>query len=857
MSLEHKEHPASLTAIFIRKNEIHIVDRIQDEKDPNAVFYFDKLFDSDTPNHEEKELLDEYFHKLSEQDLDSLSPRQIALLGRAYQLGLGVKTNIEKAIQLYNQAIVKNEPIALRYKAGLYKTGVSPDILATNLNSYLSLLKHAADRNDPQAQILVSDQLRKGKEVKEGKETGREKDVKLADAYLIRAAELKQIGAQIKLGMLLARALLEVKSEQTEIKEDPKKAILHFSLAAENGDPEALALLGLLLIKGTPEKQIDIGIEYIWTAAMTGNPRANIMLAKLYEEGVPESKIILPSLEYKEEGLKSNLARAAQSFRNAGKIGNNDLKRLLEKIKNKYQTPYDEEPFKALFHIAIALKDKDMFSRLWFQNPEQFVAMCLSEDWPNVSPLLNRVARAWVSEKMDQRKLFILFVLQDVAKSPQSLTAMLKEKKEKNLLTEGEISQIRLKTQILPLIFNIIAPKTDMVLKSYKNANRKPILDRLRHDDDDAFCYLEFSDLFYSNARIKHELESLTKYFAELEKRYSQQGTESISMHFNTREIFLLGIAFQYGIGVTQDLTKAKILYGIAEKNGEEVAKIYKAKLDGDKAFVELESELKLKEKNHPMLLFHLSSLYLEGNGEFKKNIEKSDQFLIAAANLKYLPALGQLGKKYARSLLKFTTESRIPENLEKAVFYLTQAAERGDPEALANLGMLLINGVPAPDINKALKYINEALKSQHPLAYQVLAMLNKEGIGVQKNWGNAAKLYRGSGGAAEIEAKLLFEDINKKYQSLGVIKSLFAKYHKEDFIALFHIAVILKDKALFAKLAGEDYKQFLDLILLEGPKWQHLVKPYLSSKVLPRIEADLKLPKLVTKSGETKGPRM
>ena len=73
--------------------------------------------------------------------------------------------------------------------------------------------------------------------------------------------------------------------------------------------------------------------------------------------------------------------------------------------------------------------------------------------------------------------------------------------------------------------------------------------------------------------------------------------------------------------------------------------------------------------------------------------------------------------------------------NYKLAINNFTKAAQAGDTQAQANLGVVYSNGEAVkPDFSKALYWLNKAVKKNVPSAYYNLAQMYLQGTGVRVN---------------------------------------------------------------------------------------------------------------------------
>lgn len=206
-----------------------------------------------------------------------------------------------------------------------------------------------------------------------------------------------------------------------------------------------------------------------------------------------------------------------------------------------------------------------------------------------------------------------------------------------------------------------------------------------------------------------------------------------------------VGELYEFGSGVTQDLSLALNYYNVAIQNGTEAyGKVYSVayaidridenKLDtiafekykeailehsiNDDAKNGYASLLEAAERGYVPAQFEIGTNYL--NGAYRPDIsgEKCEYWLSKAAEQNYIPAINNLGVYYERfgiGIYNFSfSEKKRTEGLEfiKKGFNLFQkAAEAGHPQAQVAVGIYYQqgNGIVSVDYNEAYKWYSAA----------------------------------------------------------------------------------------------------------------------------------------------------
>ena len=166
-----------------------------------------------------------------------------------------------------------------------------------------------------------------------------------------------------------------------------------------------------------------------------------------------------------------------------------------------------------------------------------------------------------------------------------------------------------------------------------------------------------------------------------------------------------LGGFYEQGFGISRDFTRALGWYqkaadaglpegiynvGIAHEIGMGTA--------GDPAKA-LGFYQKAADKGLAMAHFKLYAVYARGQGTPPDN-DQAFTHLLKAADAGFIPAQGEAAKVHLNGLLG------RPKNPEKALAYVSRAAERGDPQAAYDLALMHRDGVGAKaDRGAALRW--------------------------------------------------------------------------------------------------------------------------------------------------------
>jgi TPR repeat protein len=194
-------------------------------------------------------------------------PAAQTLLGEILRRGLGVKQDIDAAIDWYTLAAAKGDAEAL-YALGrmhLDGIGVEPDSAAA-----ADFFRRAADAGQPVAAREFAYLLLQGE--------GTERNAMLAAAYLRRAAGEGDMDAQFALAGLYAEGVGVVESDE--------QAARWYAAAARAGHVGAQIEYAILLFngRGAPKDEA-VAARWFRQAAAADNPLAQVRLARLLAEG--------------------------------------------------------------------------------------------------------------------------------------------------------------------------------------------------------------------------------------------------------------------------------------------------------------------------------------------------------------------------------------------------------------------------------------------------------------------------------------------------------------------------------------------------------------------------------------------
>lgn len=119
-----------------------------------------------------------------------------------------------------------------------------------------------------------------------------------------------------------------------------------------------------------------------------------------------------------------------------------------------------------------------------------------------------------------------------------------------------------------------------------------------------------------------------------------------------------------------------------------------------------------------------LGNIYRLGKGDVAMNPKLAEEYLTKSSELGFALAQYDLA-------LMYDVGDKIPENREKAVYWMQEATKSGYPEALYSMGVWMERGyLGKPDMKKVLDLYEQAANKGHINAKKSLVILYAEGHG-------------------------------------------------------------------------------------------------------------------------------
>lgn len=178
-----------------------------------------------------------------------------------------------------------------------------------------------------------------------------------------------------------------------------------------------------------------------------------------------------------------------------------------------------------------------------------------------------------------------------------------------------------------------------------------------------------------------------------------------------------LGVSYERGQGVEQDVSRAAQFYAAAAKQGLPVAEV------------------------------NLGVLYAEGNGVVEDD-ERATKLFMSAAEKGDAGGMNSLGVSYEIG-------EGIDVDLNLAMDWYRKAAAAGSIVARANIGNLYLRGLGVPlDYDIARKWISKAAEDGNSFGLFLLGELHENGNGVAIDRDRAIELYRQAATEGSVDAE-------------------------------------------------------------------------------------------------------
>jgi TPR repeat protein len=203
----------------------------------------------------------------------------------------------------------------------------------------------------------------------------------------------------------------------------------------------------------------------------------------------------------------------------------------------------------------------------------------------------------------------------------------------------------------------------------------------------------------------------------------------------------LLGVLFERGLGVRQELAEAAQWYRLAAQSGDAEAQYALARMHlvgaGLAADIEEAADLfqQAADQGHAVAAREFGYLLLQGKGREKNP-------MLAAAYLRRAAAGGDMDAQYTLAGLFVEGVGVVPDP-KQAARWFAEAAANGHLDAQVEYGIILFNGRGVPKNERAAAdWFMAAANADSPSAQLRLARLYVEGKGVEQDDADAARWY-------------------------------------------------------------------------------------------------------------------
>ncbi|MDR1678270.1 MAG: sel1 repeat family protein [Prevotellaceae bacterium] len=215
---------------------------------------------------------------------------------------------------------------------------------------------------------------------------------------------------------------------------------------------------------------------------------------------------------------------------------------------------------------------------------------------------------------------------------------------------------------------------------------------------------------------------------------------------------YLLGLCYEEGTGVNLDYTQAVYwLEKAAEQNHAKAAYSLGLMYNNGEGIIQSYTEaikwyMKAAEQGHTNAMNNIGSKYFNGQG-VEQNFAEAEKWFIKALSVEKLQIaldnITLLYKQRGYAASKFNEE--LKEKYENEDVNLESLRASTNPEDMFHLGVIYqlgFNGV-SQDLSEAKKWYEAAARKKNADAQNALGNMYYLGIGTEKNYNEAAQLYK------------------------------------------------------------------------------------------------------------------
>lgn len=703
-------------------------------------------------------------------------------LAELYEKGEDVKQDMKKAVELYEKAINLGNTFSMNNLGLLLQNGIKVE---KDTKRAIKLFEDSFELGNPQSLYFLGVLFHDGKEVP--------KDIQKAIEYYNKSIEIeKNTKSMINLGIIYKTGDC--------VEKNMVKAISLFEFACNQGDIEAMELLGSILeqdrfVKKDLPKALGIFLKAIDLGSSMSMYRAGMILFDLkdysnafkyfdmaWKNGNSDSRNNLAILYQNGYGVKKNLEKAIELFELSAKE-NDDF--ALNRLGMIYLTEKkDGQKAKYYFEKSSLLGNSDSSYNLAFLYHE---GRYLKQDIPIAIQLYETSIQKFKNTRSMVNLGYIYQLGFGVKKDV--------EKTVKFYQMAVDLGDSHAMC-ILGLLYQDgkeVKQDIQKCIQLYESA--------ISLNNPDGMYNLAL--LYHEGTHVKRDIQKSIKLY---EKSLEYGNISSLSI---LGQIYYLEHDVEKDIKKSIDYYEKAIEYGIDDQYVYyNLGSIYLSKSLGyrnpNKAFNLFEKSMKL---GHLKSMNNLALMYEKGEG-VEKNIEKSLELYFKAIKLGNVDALNNLGHYYF-SLEKY----------EDALSLYLKAISLGDSPALNNLAIMYFQGKGVDkDINLGIELYKKAVALKNTTAMNNLGKIYLFGEGVDVDLQKAKVLYQESARLGDSEAIISLIEIERKLSEneSKMFVSTDSKIQKEF--------EIIKSKERFytdEKILIEDLNIFLEN--LETDNFEHL----------------------------------
>lgn len=568
---------------------------------------------------------------------------------------------------------------------------------------------------------------------------------------------------------------------------DQEKANSFFLSAAQDGFADSQMAIGNNLLMGLGiNKNTDEAIKWLEKAASQDNAYSNYLLASIYLYRFADKKNIKLGLEYLKKAIDLGDERAQTEMAEilySGSFVPKDIPRSIELFTKAADKGFEEAAYdlakiyqdgehvnqdyeKCVHYLSIAA-DRDHMRGLHDLGTMYFNGLGVEKDVKKAHDLYLKAVN--FGSNLSSYCLGLIYQ-EGILDKPMPLMALFWF-----LIAEAQGNE-----DASQRIYEITSTLTlDEECKEKIEAGLFP----LAEEKNFVWAQLAIADLYMKGDLLDKDLFKAAHFYGLAAENQNDKAQSKLAyMYIN-------------GLGVETDYAKAAALFTkSAERNNpdatNDLGNMYRYGLFFEKDMVKAKELFeRAAELNSPNAMYTMSLFYSDGSFTQGVNEKKAMDYLISAVNLKFPPALRDLGMRYEHG-------DGVEKDLQKSLSLNLEAAALGDIVAKFNLGCLY--QFEFNEIEKAEFFYREAANSNYPSAQYNLAMIYAEGLLSKPDYEQAENWYKlaieqGHYGAMANLARLYLEGHPRK--DLKAAANLMEKSaNYGDSIAQYNLGILYRD---------------------------------------------------------------